>query len=123
MTPQITPGGGNASPITTWGTIDQTPLVISGRDPAEDSNTTDGGGPVFSMPAYNQQEDAARLAEMELVRRAKRAKQQMTTTPTRATTQSKSSRRKSSLTPAAMSWNGCIRVLILFGVGRTNLSN
>jgi hypothetical protein len=78
---------------------------------------------VFSMPAYNQQEDAARLAEMELVRRAKRAKQQMTTTPTRATTQSKSSRRKSSLTPAAMSWNGCIRVLILFGVGRTNLSN
>jgi hypothetical protein len=119
MTPQITPGGGNASPITTWGTIDQTPLVLSGKNLTtdEESNAMDDGHvPVFSMPAYNHQEDVARRAEMELIRRAKRAKQKQTTTTTttrmasttRSATRSNaksssSSRTKSSLTPAAMS--------------------
>jgi hypothetical protein len=86
MTPLIVPGAaGNESPITTWGTVDSTPMVLSGREVGEKSSS-------FSVPAENERERAARKAESELVRRAKRAK-----------SSSKSTKEKKlALTPAAM---------------------
>ena len=80
MTPLLVPGASNDSPLITWGTVDSTPLVLSGGEHLEEEE--------------NDRERAARKAEQELQRRAKRAK-----------TGKKRSRDKQSgsLTPAAMS--------------------
>lgn len=70
MTPLLVPGTGNESPITTWGTVDSTPIVLSGQEHEEDSKPTS-----FSLPIDTKRERSARTAEMELARRAKRAKE------------------------------------------------
>ena len=89
MTPLIVPGAGNQSPVTTWGTVMSTPIVISGQEvngpQIEPAN--------FSLPFENNRERAARKAELELSRRAKRAK----------TSGAKRNRRTPSLGPAALS--------------------
>jgi hypothetical protein len=88
MTPLLVPGAaGNESPITTWGTVDSTPMVLSGREAGEKSSSTS-----FSVPAENERERAARKAESELARRVKRAKSSSKSTQ----------QKKLSLTPAAM---------------------
>lgn len=73
MTPIIEPGSGrHRSPITTWGTVAFTPIVVSGSEhiePQEDSITSE-----YKMAEENDREVAARKAEKELERRAKHAK-------------------------------------------------
>jgi protein DGCR14 len=108
MTPQIFPGvAGNASPITTWGTIDQTPIVLSGRDPAEmntmneSASTNNDGSSSFLLQAQSHREEVARRAERELARRAQRAKQPGAAAFTKK--KPSDSRKTSSLTPSAMS--------------------
>ncbi len=91
MTPQIIPGtAGNESPITTWGTVDGTPIVLSGKEEPSPSP--------FRIAETSQREDAATRAELKMAKRTKLAK----------TSKSKSKKRnltttKGSLTPAAMS--------------------
>jgi protein DGCR14 len=89
MTPLIVPGAGNQSPVTTWGTVDSTPLVLSGKE----QDDTEAKGSSFSLPSENERETLARKAESELTRRAKRAK----------TSKSKKVRGAGPLTPAAIS--------------------
>ena len=74
MTPLIAP---QASPLTTWGTINNTPLVLT---------------KAFSMPEKTSREIAARMAEEKIASR--RTSSKGTTTPLN---------RLSSLTPAARS--------------------
>lgn len=89
MTPLIVPGVGNQSPLTTWGSIDSTPIVLSGQE--WDDNEPKSSS--FSLASESERETLARKAESEIARRAKRAK--------------KSFKSKKicggSLTPAAMS--------------------
>jgi hypothetical protein len=86
MTPLLVPGAGNQSPITTWGTVDTTPLVLSGQE-HKDTNSSS-----FTLSGETERDRAARKAEVQLARRAKRAK----------STKSKSTKLKA-LTPAATS--------------------
>ena len=75
MTPIIVPGrtaGGNESPITTWGTVDGTPLVISGQVPSEDESRR--GADYYGLAKESQRDKAARKAADKLASRAKRAK-------------------------------------------------
>jgi len=70
MTPLIVPGEtGNESPITTWGTVDSTPLTLSGQE-------AEGGAreAQFGIAGDSSREKAARKAEEKLAHRAKRAK-------------------------------------------------
>lgn len=75
MTPLIAP---QASPLTTWGTVNNTPLVLT---------------KAFSMPEKTSREIAARIAEEKIATRRNSSKR-TTTTPLN---------RMSSLTPAARS--------------------
>ena len=95
MTPQIIPGAGNESPITTWGCIDGTPLVLSGEDKGIEQQ------PSFRMPNISERESAASKADALMAKRTKLA----------SSSSSKKSKtrkrvkvdRSSSLTPAALS--------------------
>ncbi len=70
MTPLIVPGMmGNESPIMTWGTVDSTPLLLSGRESEDQARESS-----YNLASENERERAARKAEKELARRAKRAK-------------------------------------------------
>ena len=91
MTPLLVPGTGNNSPIMTWGTIDSTPLVLSGIQKPEE--TEEKSHASFSIAAENDRERAARKAEKELERRSKRAKTK---------TNRKRDKQSGSLTPSAM---------------------
>merc|ERR1712232_1335586 len=90
MTPQIIPGAGNESPITTWGTIDGTPLVLSGS-----TNTSE---PSFRMPKTSERESAANKAETLMAKRTKLA-----SSTAKTKTKKRRDTAKSSLTPAALS--------------------
>ena len=118
MTPLVVPGG-NTSPITTWGTIDSTPVILSGQQHDEDETETNTNttaktmGSTFVLSGENEREKAARKAESELARRAKRAKtpnifSSSTVKKSSSASSSKklytsSLRASSSLTPAARS--------------------
>jgi protein DGCR14 len=104
MTPLIVPGTtGNESPIMTWGTVDSTPLVLSGRESAEETRQSS-----YSLAGENERERAARRAEKDLLtKRSKRAKTTTTTTrqpsQNRVAASSKRGRHSTpSLTPAAL---------------------
>jgi protein DGCR14 len=71
MTPLLVPGAGSQSPITTWGTIDSTPVVLSGQ---QCNNTEEESTSAFSLSTENDRDRAARKAEKELARRSKRVK-------------------------------------------------
>ncbi|KAL3941490.1 MAG: hypothetical protein SGBAC_004159 [Bacillariaceae sp.] len=78
MTPIIEPGSGrNRSPITTWGEVAFTPIVVSGsehiREAAAEESSNDATS-MYKMADENERTVAARKAEEELERRAKRAK-------------------------------------------------
>ncbi|CAJ1966722.1 unnamed protein product [Cylindrotheca closterium] len=78
MTPVIEPGSGrHRSPITTWGTVAFTPIVVSGSEhivevAAEESSNDMTNA--YKMAEESGREVAARKAEEDLERRAKRAK-------------------------------------------------
>jgi hypothetical protein len=112
MTPQIIPGAGNQSPITTWGTVDATPLVLSGQETSSNQQQQQNGetglsSSSFQLAGENERDTAARKAEANIALRSKRAKQASSTSSMKSavkntrtgTTKSSSS----SLTPAAMS--------------------
>lgn len=103
MTPLIIPGvTGNESPIMTWGTVDSTPLIMSGQESQDHTNQESS----YSLAAENERERAARKAEKELARRAKRAKGPSTSKSSRSTSKGNKSPITASLTPAALSlWN------------------
>ena len=91
MTPLIIPRGGDAdaSPITTWGTVNSTPMVVA-------------GGSEFSMPTDSERDERARKAEARMMQRTKvaasaRKKQK------RSKSSSLLPNRAHSLTPAARS--------------------
>lgn len=91
MTPIILPGGdrgrGNDSPITTWGTVAGTPLVLSGSGQANDATAArPTAGPIddddidgsdqnqmksFVLPAEDIIEATARIAEARVAARTK----------------------------------------------------
>ena len=89
MTPLIVPGraGESASPITTWGTVNSTPMVLVGIG----TITTH----LFSVPEESNEDKAARLAEAELAKRSKLVKKSRPNPPLL--------HRTASLTPAAKS--------------------
>ncbi len=97
MTPQIIPGAGNESPITTWGCIDGTPLILSGDDVA---NTIERQ-PSFRMPDISKRESAANKADVLMAKRTKLASSSSSRTKTR--TKRVKGDRTASLTPAALS--------------------
>lgn len=94
MTPQIIPGAGNESPITTWGCIDGTPLILSGDDAAIDRQ------PSFRMPEISKRESAANKADALMAKRTKLASSSSSKTKTRKRGRAD---RTASLTPAALS--------------------
>ena len=107
MTPLIVPGiTGNESPIMTWGTVDSTPLVLSGQESSSGATTRESSS--YSLAGENEREKAARKAERELARRAKRAKTVRKSSQNRGAASSSSSTNRSntttpsSLTPAAL---------------------
>ena len=104
MTPQIIPGAGNESPITTWGSIDGTPMVLSGRD---ETIVEPPSPSPFRMPDKSERERAASKAELWLARRAKRARSSMSSSSSstikKRKTSSLEAKRPGSLTPAALS--------------------
>jgi len=107
MTPQIMPGAENSSPITTWGTLDSTPLVLAGNEMADNSNTTEPSSS-FHLSGENARDRLARKAESELGRRAKRAKESSLSSGQRHGTNKNLMMRTqggsgASLTPAALS--------------------
>ena len=91
MTPIILPGGdrgrGNDSPITTWGTVAGTPLVLSGSGQANDATAArPTAGPIedddiddsdqnqmksFVLPAEDSIEATARIVEARVAARTK----------------------------------------------------
>jgi hypothetical protein len=118
MTPLILPGGvGNESPLMTWGTVDSTPIVLSGREVQVNGNNNDNGDNYqksdalsFSLPAETGRDHAAQKAQWQLERRAKRAKSTSTSSSSKVKRQEaahgrneSSSASTASLTPAAMS--------------------
>jgi len=70
MTPMIIPGRAGApdSPITTWGTINSTPIVLGGMEYVINDM------PMFSVPNENAKERAARIAEANLVKKSRTTK-------------------------------------------------
>ncbi|KAL3915139.1 MAG: hypothetical protein SGILL_005787 [Bacillariaceae sp.] len=108
MTPQIIPGtAGNLSPITTWGTIEDTPLVLSGKGTVDHQSQHSSFPSLMDskrsssilMTGETQREKNARNAEMELERRSKKAKQ----ASTKARKKKMAASKTAPLTPAAMS--------------------
>jgi protein DGCR14 len=105
MTPQIIPGAGNESPITTWGSIDSTPMVLSGRD--ESIEQPPSSSP-FRISDKSERECAASKAELLLARRAKRASSSSSSMSSSSSKIKKrraslEAKRPGSLTPAALS--------------------
>jgi protein DGCR14 len=92
MTPLLLPGSGNQSPITTWGVVDSTPLVISGSEHQTDHSGF--GNKAFSLAAESDRDRAAKRAERELETRSKRSKS--------STRKRSRDRHAGSLTPAAI---------------------
>lgn len=98
MTPHIVPGARNESPVTTWGRVDGTPLVLAGCDETVKFS-------LFSRKSSKtERECAARKAELFMARRVKLASSS-------SSLPSKSKKRRTkidtkwpySLTPAALS--------------------
>ena len=103
MTPQIIPGAGNESPITTWGSIDGTPMVLSGRD---ETIVEPPSSSPFRISDKSERERAASKAELLLARRAKRASSSMHSSSSSKIKKRRASleaKRPGSLTPAALS--------------------
>lgn len=111
MTPQIIPGGRGEeddSPIITWGDVASTPLVSS-RDHEVSSDAS--FGQTFSLPKESDREEAAKKAEEENNRKAKRYKEASSVKSQSIDTKKKSGQRlkqgsvlldrAASLTPAA----------------------
>jgi protein DGCR14 len=99
MTPLIIPGAsGSESPIMTWGTVDSTPLVISGQE-----QVMQVAG--YGVAMESGREKAARKAADKLAHRAKRAKSanSSASTPTMAAGHDRKTTNTSSLTPASLS--------------------
>mmetsp|Transcript_4940 Transcript_4940/g.5490 ORF Transcript_4940/g.5490 Transcript_4940/m.5490 type:complete len:534 (+) Transcript_4940:56-1657(+) len=98
MTPQIIPGAGNESPITTWGTAG-TPIILSGGQQQELDITLSSSISTspFQISSTSGRERAARKAEKMLSKRAKLGSS--------SSSSFKARKRKStgSLTPAALS--------------------
>jgi len=111
MTPVIIPGvTGNESPITTWGTVDGTPMVISGREqPLKDDDDDESNRIMeYGMAGESRRDKAARKAAEKLARRAKRAKSASSSSTATSRSVSTSQMRFNnggtpSLTPAALS--------------------
>ena len=72
MTPTIVPGRGGepASPITTWGTVCSTPIILAGIDT----------GMSFNLPDESSRDKVARVAEAKLVRQKNAAKASVAST-------------------------------------------
>lgn len=64
MTPQIVPNENNGSPITTWGEIASTPLVLSKGDELLEARK-------FDLPSPDSKDDKARQVEATLLKRSK----------------------------------------------------
>ena len=92
MTPLIIPGAGSVSPITTWGTIDGTPIVLSGNGEPMGTQSS------FRMPDQSERESAANKADLLMAKRTKLA-----SSSSKAKKKRSNSDRSSSLTPAALS--------------------
>jgi len=104
MTPIIVPGrtaGGNESPITTWGMVDGTPLVISGQEPSEDE--TRRGAEYYGLAKESPRDKAARKAADKLASRAKRAKSAASSSNKTPAGNNNRPNTTPSLTPAALS--------------------
>eukprot|EP00536_Pseudo-nitzschia_multiseries_P002328 jgi/Psemu1/301329/fgenesh1_kg.30_\ len=106
MTPQIIPGAGNESPITTWGSIDGTPIILSGQEePVEEPIAASP----FRISSKSERECAASKAERMLARRAKLASSSTASSLRPSSSKRKKNRVDSetrgsgSLTPAALS--------------------
>jgi hypothetical protein len=88
MTPLIQPGdrsAGGASPITTWGTISSTPMVLGSSNNTEQS---------FCLPEESSRDHAARVAEEKVAKRRAQATQRLRSSP-------RADRIAANLTPAA----------------------
>ncbi len=75
MTPQIVPGAGvaNQSPITTWGTVEGTPVNLSGQDIGVQFDAGPNGAlSSFCFAPENARELAARQAESDIARCGKK---------------------------------------------------
>lgn len=92
MTPLLVPGAGSLSPITTWGTVDSTPLILSGSDNPDGVTYSTTNDKLFPVAGETERELAARKAEKALDLRAKRAK---------STPRSRAVKRKGPFAPAA----------------------
>lgn len=103
-TPSITPGGeGDASPFVTWGSVDSTPLLLSGLS---DLPVLEASSTPFEMPQIRQRETVAlKLADKASKEIRKRNQQSMQrssfspSTPTRPSTTTTSSTTPTSSTP------------------------
>jgi len=106
MTPQIIPGGGDESPITTWGSIDGTPVILSGQEEQLEKLVPSSS---FHISSKNKRERAASKAETMLARRVKLASS--TSSSSFRSSSSKPKKRRAisetrglgSLTPVALS--------------------
>ena len=81
MTPLIVPGRGGepASPITTWGSVSETPLVLGGMDTDmnSDSNIHKAAASTsYSLPTETNRDRAARQAEAKMIARVHSSKRQ-----------------------------------------------
>lgn len=99
MTPQVIPGTGGESPITTWGCIDGTPLVLSGQE--EESEPTVSS--TFRVSSASDRETAARKAEKQIALRVKLASSSRSSSKSRKKRTIVGTQRPGSLTPAALS--------------------
>lgn len=97
MTPLIVPGtAGNESPIMTWGTVDSTPMVISGQETGGQEQKESS----YSMAGESEKDRAARKAEAVLAQRAKRARTGRQYSSNKRS--SSSARHATSLTPGSV---------------------
>lgn len=101
MTPQIIPGAGNESPITTWGCIDGTPIVLSGHEDRIEPPSSSS----FRILGESERESAANKADLLMAQRVKRASSSSSSSSSRSKKRSSGlhAKRSDSLTPAAMS--------------------
>ena len=80
MTPLIVPGGGgNASPIVTWGTVGATPMVIGQAKQSQGMSNKDIDGSSFKMPEESDRERAAARATAYLAKRSRKFREAGTT--------------------------------------------
>lgn len=100
MTPQILPGAGagSQSPITTWGTVEGTPAVLSGKEiRLEYDAGSKGTGSSFRLATESARDRAAQKAEADMARRVKKA------TSSSSSSKQRTDKSTLSLTPTALS--------------------